>query len=563
MESSFSTTYTQNFTYSDDDLDSPDQMLSALPLVVTAYDASIPREQQVLVAHYMQKVLPIQYLLSDSNINRFIYDLIRSSSEARDAACMLAAIHRDRMGFASPEDGSALVPSAGAGAANFLYQRLFRSLVSKQQYTEGDAMAGLHAVSTILFAGGRGAWATFLDVASTYVRGVLADPRFYGPEDVLRRCGESTRFIIKTTMWFDVLASVTTATVPRFLETYRELFDRTRRAYIDDLPPASATSSSHPSSAHPSSSASHASSSTHPSSHPTGPHPAPDPLAEPVETSMLPIMGCENSIVLAIAEISNLAHWKESQRRRNCLSVPRLVELGAVIESQYLVPAARSPIQSTAAGAYTHALGLDPHTMGMGMGGGMGVNVNVNGGMGVNGAAHMNGMNGVNVNGMSGVNGMNAMGGMGVNVGVNGGSGLDATDVQLRRHLTNDIFRASARVYLHTVLSGDYPSCPEIVQGVSETIECLYRVPLDRPLVSRSVLRSVVFGICISGCLTDNREQRAFLMQLLETQQGESVGNVAEVRDLMQRVWQRRDSHRGAPVNWREVMREGESLLLV
>ena len=60
-------------------------------------------------------------------------------------------------------------------------------------------------------------------------------------------------------------------------------------------------------------------------------------------------------IVLALAEISHLAHWKASQRRRGCLSVPRLVELGQAIESKYLVPAARSPILSTPAGAYVHA----------------------------------------------------------------------------------------------------------------------------------------------------------------------------------------------------------------
>ena len=66
-------------------------------------------------------------------------------------------------------------------------------------------------------------------------------------------------------------------------------------------------------------------------------------------------------------------------------------------------------------------------------------------------------------------------------------------------------------------------------------------MPLDRPLVSRSVLRSVVFGICIAGCLTDNREQRAFLRRLLETQtqQAEKVGNVAEVMEVMREVWKK------------------------
>ena len=143
--------------------------------------------------------------------------------------------------------------------------------------------------------------------------------------------------------------------------------------------------------------------------------------------------------------------------------------------------------------------------------------------------------------------------------------GNGASEVELRRRLTNDIFRASARVYLHTVLSGDYPSCPEIVDAVTEVIECLKRVPLDKALVSRSVLRSVVFGICIAGCLTDSPEQRLFLMRLLDTQRQETVGNVAEVKHLMEQVWIRRESKgsMGQAVNWRDVMRESQRELLL
>ncbi|THH00366.1 hypothetical protein EW026_g2147 [Hermanssonia centrifuga] len=497
LESSFSPLYTQNFAYGSDDdpQEPPDQAVNALPVIMNSYDSMIPYDQKDLVAHYMQKVLPIQYLLSDfTSINKFIYDLIRSSESARDAACMLAAIHRDRMGYVSPtsEDGIVSHP------ANFLYERLFQGLARKnQQYSEGDAMAGLHAVSTILFSGGRGAWDMFLNVASQYVVGILVDPKYYGPEDVLLRCSESTRFIIKTTMWFDVLASVTTQQVPRFHQTYRTLFDRSTRAYIED----------------------------------------PSKLCAP-EISMLPVMGCENNIVLAIAEISSLAHWKESQRRRNCLSIPKLVERGTEIENKYLTPGGMSS-PSTARVANGNLAGSSSS---LAASGAYGLGLDTQQTMGLNGHVRV-------VNGRNGSTPMTMY--------------TPPTEVELRRQLTNDIFRASARVYLHTVLSGDHPSCPEIIDAVTDTINCLRRVPLDKPQLSRSVLRSVVFGICISGCLTDNRDQRAFLMRLLQTQQSESVGNVAEVLDLMQQVWQRRDSNRGAPVNWRDVMRESQRELLL
>ena len=63
------------------------------------------------------------------------------------------------------------------------------------------------------------------------MQNVLNNPRFYGPEEALRRCSMSTGFIIKTTTWFDVLATVTTQQVPRLLEMYCRIFNN---ALIDD-----------------------------------------------------------------------------------------------------------------------------------------------------------------------------------------------------------------------------------------------------------------------------------------------------------------------------------------
>ncbi|TFY54005.1 hypothetical protein EVJ58_g9121 [Rhodofomes roseus] len=448
MPSSFGPAYNMSVSYNDDEqVGRPPE--PPIPPSLNYEIQMIPTEQTELVQHYFHSVLPIQYLLADASISNFMFRLIQRSPSARDAACVLSALHMHSIQYPS----RSRTPDMAV-----IYRRLENALATKRTYNEGDAMAGLHVVSTFLFSGGRGPWGAYLDIASQYVDMVLADRRFYGPEDVLKKCSDSTRFIIKTTMWFDVLASVTTLQVPRFLETYRHLFGRTAgivggggagAAYIDDG------------------------------------------LAAAPELSMLPVMGCENHIVLAIAEISNLAHWKESQRHRGCLSVPQLVERGLEIENKYLHPTATAygrfdPTQTTS----------DP-------------------------------------------------------------------EVAQRRRLTNDIFRASARVYLHTVLSGDYPSCPEIVAGVTETIECLRRVPTQNASASRSVLRSVVFSICISGCLTDDPRHRTFLLQLLESQQGDNVGNVSEVRALMEQVWTRREDNQGRPVNWRDVMRESQRDLLL
>jgi len=46
------------------------------------------------------------------------------------------------------------------------------------------------------------------------------------------------------------------------------------------------------------------------------------------------LTGCPDEAMWAIAEVSNLAHWKVSQLRNGCLSYPELIRRGAVIEQR-------------------------------------------------------------------------------------------------------------------------------------------------------------------------------------------------------------------------------------
>lgn len=457
VQSSFSPTYTQEYVVDEAPYaDENDQRTSILTLV--------PDRHFELVRHYMMNVMKIQYMQADHSIGRFIYEMIERSASARDAVCLLSSLHRHcvRDNYAVPLSGGNSSTMTSANDTDTFYYRLKSSLLRKSGlYDEGEAMAGLHVVSSFLFSGGRGDWDAYLGVAVKYVQTVFEDQRYFGPADALKNCPETTRFIIKTTMWFDVLASITQMRVPRFLEIYRSVFGPKQEAYIETAPS--------------------------------------------LELSMIPIMGCENHIVLAIAEISELSHWKEMQTRTGCLSMPKLVQRGMEIEKNYL--------QRNQSGLFPQ----DPYLMSP------------------SSATYAD---------------------------------QEAREVYHRRRLTNDIFRASARVYLHTVLSGDYPSSPEISSAVTETIECLKRVPqANNAALSRSVIRSVVFGICICGCLTDQPSQQAFLREMLEQQEVEVVGNVMAVRRLMEDVWRRRATAEGKKtwtVNWREVMLEGgRELLLV
>jgi hypothetical protein len=383
--------------------------------------------QQESLKHYLETVVRKQYLMADQWVFRLIWDTLLKSKPARDGACLLSLLHQHKM--SNPSDH--IMTWLEGNAAGML---------TKQGCSdEGEAFAALQIVSAFLFAGGRGQWLLYLNLAVDWVERLFSTSQ-YSPEDTLSSRTELERFVIKTTMWFDVLGAVTRAQPPRLLRLFRRLF---HGASIDD---GQSTS------------------------------------------TMIPIMGCEREIVLALGEISALAAWKASEIRAGRLSNVHLVNAGQDIERKYL--AAATPLVALGGAAQ---LG--------------------------NAAAHC-------------------------------------------RALTSAVFRASARVYLHTVLSGDAPGCPEIAAAVTETVDALRKIPEGDACAERAVVRMVVFSICIAGCLTDNREHRAFLLGRLQAQQAEGVGNCAEVRSVMETVWARRD--RGQRPSWREVMAESpEGLLLL
>jgi len=122
----------------------------------------------------------------------------------------------------------------------------------------------------------------------------------------------------------------------------------------------------------------------------------------------------------------------------------------------------------------------------------------------------------------------------------------------------SEVFRASAYVYLHSVISGDFPGCPEIIEAVDNTVTCL-RNAGDGP-TDQAVVRSVVFSICICSCLTEDPNHQAyFLRRLHDLQQGLSIGNSWLMSYLIQEIWKRQPRE---AIDWRRVMREEQVLLV-
>jgi len=136
-------------------------------------------------------------------------------------------------------------------------------------------------------------------------------------------------------------------------------------------------------------------------------------------------------------------------------------------------------------------------------------------------------------------------------------STADATQPsQEDRSLVASIFREAAHLYLHTVLSNSIPGVPEINASVGNILHLLAQLPQS------DIDRTLVFPICLAGCMTNDSSRRDFLKGRIRAL-NENYGNLLQTRRLMEGVWQKRDVG-GKEVDIRETLREqGLNLLLI
>ena len=120
---------------------------------------------------------------------------------------------------------------------------------------------------------------------------------------------------------------------------------------------------------------------------------------------------------------------------------------------------------------------------------------------------------------------------------------------------TSNIFRHAALLYLSTVLNGFSPSISETYDQVLATHQALLALPPS------TVDRSLVFPLCLAGCMTDNLSLRTYFSDRLRALKG-PVGNSGNTLSLMEEVWRRRDNLHVC-VGWRDVMRETKLELLL
>ncbi|KAJ3778137.1 fungal-specific transcription factor domain-containing protein [Lentinula raphanica] len=280
--SRFGESYTYTAQYSDLD-DPPAQDYSFTTL-------STSGALDELASHYMNTVAALQYQLADKDfLPRILQDALAQEGFARSAARILASVHVQRSRVPK-------MPALGDIQTHEQYNELVKLFnFAKGQFDDDDALAALNNISTFLFAGGNGDWERWLYVASRYSYDILNDrTRFIDHRDAMLNSSDKERFIIKTTFWFDVLASVTTMQKTQLYGVIDELYNPSKQSGI------------------------HAVSEE-------------DPL------SMMSIMGCENRIVWAFSEISKLDEWKRKHEKGGSLSIVELSRRADDIE-QYLAP---------------------------------------------------------------------------------------------------------------------------------------------------------------------------------------------------------------------------------
>jgi len=228
------------------------------------------------------------------------------------------------------------------------------------------------------------------------------------------------------------------------------------------------------------------------------------------------LTGCPDEVMLGIAEVSALAHWKAQEQQNGSLSMRELVRRGDAIERQ--LRAHTGP---------EFFAGIDQAPLHPSLPGAAGVDYNIAPTRHTSMSSPQNATH----------------------------TTIPFPSEDMRRVVAG-IFREAVILYLHTVLSDPIPGVPEIGSSVDAVIQLFNQLP------SSEVDRSLVFPLCLAGCLTDDRTRRDLVKARLQAQD-ENIGNILQVRGLMEAVWRRRDFNGGA-VDWREILRnDGLNVLLV
>ncbi|KAJ3739273.1 fungal-specific transcription factor domain-containing protein [Lentinula detonsa] len=408
--------------------------------------------QENHVMYYFENVRSAHFLFAVNTTTNVVYSLIVQEPQGAvtNAVCALASLHFTRKRVAEGLEAPDLNPDHST--AKYFYDESYFQLANAQQirghYNESDVIAALHLVYFSQMSGGSMDWMPVLSIALDWLA-QIGLPEKEDPKSVLSSLSPAAQIAVKGTMWMDIFASLSLMRPPKHLLLYQRLLSHSAWSIDTNL--------------------------TH-----------------SVSPQMETLTGCPDDVMLAIAEISALAHWKSMERIKGTLNYRDLIHRGDDIE-QRLRQRPETPI-------FEEDPPLHPNLL-----------------------------------------------------------QPSITDIifpnQEVRKLLASIFRATALLYLHTVLHDSNPGVSDISASVNGVVQLVHQ------LLPSNVDRVIVFPICLAACMTDDRMHRDFLKGRIQAQD-ESIGNLMKTRLLMEAVWQKRDIQ-GGTVDWRETMRDQASNLIL
>ncbi|KAH9856610.1 fungal-specific transcription factor domain-containing protein [Lenzites betulinus] len=464
-----------------------------LPMAPPSAPSAASVRQEEYIAYYFKHVGELQYVFCGDALVNILYPIVQQepSGVVALSLCALAALHHSRARMAQGADPIVEDPDNENSLPRQFYDRaLYRLMHAPQnngtgQFSETDAIAALQLIAYAVLGGGTMDWAAPLDYACEWLAqtGIFNEEN---PKMTLLKMSPTGRFAAKVVMFIDVLASITLKQPPRFLSMYKRLFGGSSGFW--------------------------------------GNHAAAGLSGQHTELRMDAITGCPDDAILALAEVSALAHWKATELANGSLSMRELIRRGDIIEKELRERA------SGVRGEEDEYHGQGTPLPGMDMG--------------------------VAPAGLP-----MAMGMSGVQPGMSGASRSPRGPVDTTKHVIGEMFRESAILYLHTVLSDSSPGVPEIIHSVEQMMKLLNELP---PSVYD---RTLVLPLFLTGSLTNNQMMREVVKHRFFMQDA-TMGNILLAQTVMEQIWHHRENANRLPrpiaVDWRDDLRmQWASLLLV
>ncbi|KAI0091027.1 fungal-specific transcription factor domain-containing protein [Irpex rosettiformis] len=233
---------------------------------------------------------------------------------------------------------------------------------------------------------------------------------------------------------------------------------------------------------------------------------------ERMDLRMDKLTGCPDEAVLTLAESAHLAYWKSHQVHNGTLSARELVRRADQIEQALRQSPFRSVSSSPTNEAGPGASSLLPS-------------------------------------------------GLPAAADIFGGAAFEMTQVdEAARRAIPQVWRETAVLYLHTVMSDALPGVPEIQKSVSTLMDWFSGFsPSDLD-------RSLLLPLILTASLTDNPIFNDIVKRRMALHGADMMfnGAMAQASNFVDYVWQRRRNQpRGIPMDWRECMKERWSSLVM